>query len=148
MNDFWTRKREELQQKGELPKPHVPVTQSNGPWWAYPEQTATQEPNVPQQPAQSHTGPRPRPSEGSCPHCQSGNYMKPSSSMAARCFDCGYTDGRQLNELNLPGIASPDAATLKVKQIQQGGHFGSSVQEINQNNAVLEQSAQGRTKLN
>lgn len=29
-------------------------------------------------------------SEGSCPECDSGNYMAASPMVAARCFDCGY----------------------------------------------------------
>jgi hypothetical protein len=73
--------------------------------------------------------------------------MKPSATISARCFDCGYTAGRQLNELELPGIASPDATRLKVKQLDSGGHFGRSAAEIAQNNAVLEQSAHGKAKV-
>lgn len=144
MSDFWTKKREELQQKGELPKPALPPRQSSAPWWAEGTRILPEQRSVPQEASQSRT----RPTGPFCPFCQSENYMKPSSSMAARCFDCGHVEGRTLNEPNLPGISSPDAATLKVKQIQQGGHFGRNVAEINANNAALEQSAQGRAKLN
>jgi hypothetical protein len=142
MPDFWTRKKEELQEQGVIPVPR-PQPDFHGPWWQVaPEaRQAAQQPQGPSQPPTGASGTQ-------CPHCSSGNYMKPSPSISARCFDCGYTAGRQLNELELPGIASPDANKLKVKQIDTGGHFGRSVAEINHNNQVLEQSASGRAKLN
>jgi len=145
VSDFWTRKKEELQQDGTLPTPRPSVMATDRPWWAEGTKILPEDRNTPQRPSEPRTG---RTDEAACPHCRSGNYMKPSSSISARCFDCGYTSGRQLNELELPGIASPEAATLKVKQIQSGGHFGRSTAEIAQNNAALEQSAQGRAKLN
>ncbi len=141
MSDFWSRKKEELQEQGVIPSPK-PQPHFHGPWWQVAPVVRLDE-KQPQGPPQSHA----RPSGPACPHCHSGNYAKPSSSIAARCFDCGYTEGRQLNKLNLPGIATPDARTLKVKQIDTSAHFGRSVAEINQNNAVLEQSAQGKTKV-
>jgi len=144
MSNFWERKREELQREGVIPAPKPSVVSRDGPWWADPGNHKT----APVQEAQRPLQPR----EGEsrqllCPHCHSDNYMKPSSSVSARCFDCGYTSGRQLNELELPGIASPDATRLKVKQLPSQGHFGRSVAEINANNAALEQSAHGKTKI-
>jgi hypothetical protein len=144
MSDFWTRKREELQKEGVIPTPRQPVTQSDGPWWQAPRQPTQEQPNVSQRPSQGRTEVHGQP----CPNCGSGNYWAPETSTANRCFDCGYVHGRQLNEPNLPGIATTDAPRVKTKQLEQSGHFGSSVAEINQNNAALEQSAQGRTKLN
>ena len=143
MNDFWSRKREELQKEGVIPTPRPSVMKQDGAWWMT-DSNLRGNPQEPQNP------PQPRPGETrqtSCPHCHSENYMKPSASITARCFDCGYTAGRELNELELPGIAPPDANKLKVKQLPSQGHFGRSKAEINQNNAALEQSAQGKAKL-
>lgn len=142
MNDFWTKKRQELQENGMLYTPKPSVTAHKGPWWQEPREDTTQPEIASHRPSQGRTealGER-------CPHCGSGDYTKPSPSIAARCFDCGYVHGRQLNEPNLPGITS-DAPRIQTKQLESGGHFGRSLAEINENNAVLEQSAQGRTRL-
>jgi hypothetical protein len=144
MNDFWSRKRDELQAKGELPVPRSePVS---GPWWAHGTNLLPRQEIEPQQPVQRRAE---APREGGCPNCQSGDYSRATSSTAARCFDCGYVQGRQLNAPNMPsGLLSSGAQTLQVRQLgSQGGHFGRSVAEINANAAVLEQSANGRTKL-
>jgi len=149
MPDFWARKKQELQKEGKLPVPRPSVMASDGPWWQDPRETTRQAPKEPQGPSQGRAQ-APRPGEYgqvSCPHCRSGNYSKPSPSTASRCFECGYVDGRQLNEPNLPGIAVTDAPSVKTRQLSSQGHFGRSAAEIAENNAVLEQSAQGRAKL-
>jgi hypothetical protein len=149
MSDFWSRQKEKLQNEGVIPAPRTPVTQSNGPWWSHGTNLVPRTEQA-QEPLQQPTRPVPSASRTDvCPNCGSGNYSKPSTMAAARCFECGHVDGRQLNDTNLmPGlIQHGDVKTLAVRQIASGGHFGRSVAEINANNAVLEQSAQGKAQV-
>jgi hypothetical protein len=88
---------------------------------------------------------------GKCPNCNSTSFMKPSSSGAARCFDCGYIEGRQVNDLDTLNImSSQDAKTLHVKQTADGGaqkyraRISRDANEIRMANAELEQSANGK----
>lgn len=155
MTDFWDRKREELQTKGELPKPKPTVMQSNGAWWMV-DNSLRGNQLEPPRPSEDHTDPY----EGHdvsraehlrqkdrCPECGSGDYFKTSAATAARCWTCGHVEGRRLNEPNMPSIVSTDARTLQIRQTQGGGHFGRTAEEIHHNNAILEQSAQGRTNI-
>ena len=170
MSDFWTRKKEELQAKGELPSPRrsEPIS---GPWWADGTSLLQQRQNEPQNQPESRPGAsesRPGTVDGhdvskashlkassECPRCQSNDFMKVSSSTAPRCFSCGYVGGRQLNDENLmTGIIDPSSvATLKVRQTADGGssrdarHMGGSVADIAHNNAILEQSSQGKANV-
>lgn len=148
---FFARKRQELQ-------PVQPQRQNNLPWWQDPDRSGAkpqQEQIIPQDSdhdysradhLKSHTG--------NCPHCGSASYMKPSSSGAARCFDCGYISGRQVNDLDTMNIMAADSAqTLHVKQTADGGaqkyrtRIGKSGADIRMANAELEQSAQGKAYI-
>jgi transposase-like protein len=85
--------------------------------------------------------------KGSCPNCGSGNYVQPPDTrMAMRCFDCGFTSGRQVNDLDTFAIAPPDGRTVHVKQVESlmGPRYGRTAAEIAQANAILEQSLIGR----
>jgi hypothetical protein len=87
-----------------------------------------------------------------CPNCGSTSFVKPSASVASRCFDCGYIDGRQVNDLDTMNIMSlnGDAATLKVKQTADGGaqkyraRISRNAAEINKANAELEAVHNGK----
>lgn len=166
MSDFWSRKKQELQDSGELPSPRrsEPVS---GPWWADGTTLLQQRQNA----AERQPEGRIEPSDGldghdvskashlrassNCPRCGKTDFMKVSASVAPRCFSCGYVEGRQLNDENLmSGIVDPSTVnTLKVKQTADGGgsrdsrHMGGSVAEIAHNNALLEQSAQGKANI-
>lgn len=142
MSDFWSRKKAELEQTGQIPSKQrsEPIS---GAWWQEPVSDTRETSKEPQRPSEGRT----ELSGNPCPNCHSGNYHKPTPSTAARCFDCGYVDGRQLNEPNLSSIVSTGVPSVRTKQLASGGHFGSSVAEINHNNAVLERSAQGREKI-
>lgn len=166
MSDFWSRKKEELQAKGELPpsKRSEPVS---GPWWSEGTTLLQQRQNEAQSQPESRTGP----SDGldghdvskaahlrassNCPRCNKTDFMKVSAATAPRCFSCGYVEGRQLNDENLmSGIVDPSSVnTLKVRQTSDGGgardarHMGGSAADIAYNNAILERSAQGKAQI-
>lgn len=149
MVDFWTLKKQQLQEKGELPSAR-PEPVSNGPWWqsgSYP----SQQENGPQRGLQSHT----EASEGqrsddgkidghdvskamhvksssACPMCQAGGpgkeklpgMMKATSSSASRCMSCGHVDGRTLNDVALlSGARVPEnvAQSVRIRQTDDGG---------------------------
>lgn len=85
-----------------------------------------------------------------CPGCGSGNYMKPTSSSAPRCFNCGYVDNRDIHEFGAPLSAVSDAgASRHARQISTGGFRGDikSGLEAAQMNAQLEASAVGRSSV-
>lgn len=57
---------------------------------------------------------------GGCPECGSGNWMRPSASVAARCFDCGHVEGRDF-DLSAQGAISRNAPATATKQVATGG---------------------------
>src|SRR5882724_4734662 len=105
MSDFWSRKRDELQARGELPPPQRSELVS-GPWWSD-GTTLLQQSQIT---APESSEPRTEPSDGldghdvskaahlrassNCPRCNKTDFMKVSSSVAPRCFSCGYVEGR------------------------------------------------------
>lgn len=158
MTDFWQKKREQLQQQGKLPQPRQEPVR-NGPWW---DETGniTRQPidNQPQQQYDSNQEPQHDFSKathlqskaGSCPNCGSGDYVKPSATVAARCWNCGYIDGRQVNDLDT-FVALQDAKTIQVKQTASAhGIKLGSTPDKNQMallNAQLEASANGKVLI-
>lgn len=160
-SDFWSKKRLQLQQQGKLPQPRQEPVKTSGPWWAdEPTQPATKESGmvtgvvegtahlIEQQEHDFSKAMHLKDKSGHCPNCTSGNFMNTSASYAARCFDCGYTQGRELNDLDVFAL-SPDAQTINVKQTRsaQGKREGTSLADINAANAVLERSAQGKATI-
>jgi hypothetical protein len=159
MVDFWQAKREQLQKEGKLPSAR-PEPVANGPWWSQGISIpgVTQQPQVPAQDTYSpvvtpELDPnaarvaRHQAASGNCPGCGSGNYVQPPDTrMAARCFDCGYTAGRQTNDLETFAVAPPDGRTVHVKQTasSQGTRLGRTAAEIAQANQAVEQSYLGR----
>jgi len=161
MVDFWEKKRQELQREGKLPQARPePVRTASGPWWAEGSTLVPSQPQVPQSASQPHTegtegrdfskAMHLRSKEGNCPMCGSTEFMKPNAMAATRCFACGYVQGREVNDLAVFSVASPDATTVKVRQIESahGVRTGHSAAEINLANASLESSAQGKASIN
>jgi len=57
-----------------------------------------------------------------CPDCGGNNYWKVTPSTAARCFECGYVDGRQIADINRPiGRTSDGSIGNKTRQTDSGG---------------------------
>ena len=160
MTDFWERKRQELQKEGKLPQPRPePVRAPGQPWWA---EGSTLVPQPPQASQDASPGRAEgtegrdfsramhlRSKEGSCPMCSSSEFMRPSATAAARCFACGYVQGREVNDLAVFSVASPDAATIRVRQVEAAHGYkpGNSVADINAANAALESSAIGKARI-
>lgn len=150
---FWARKRQELQQQGKLPQQRPATSYGGGAWWS-----ETQSGSNPEQVMQQEQEHEPKhdfskamhlkSNDGNCPNCNSGDYVKPSASAAARCFQCGYIQGRDVNDLNT-FAAVADVQTVKVRQTAsaQGVRMGKSLAEINATNAALEKSAQGKARI-
>lgn len=139
--DFWNKKRQEMQ-------PQQPVTNRllshNSAWW---QENQMQAPQIQQQLPDEHDFSKATSlkSLDKCPNCYSGNYVKSSASVAARCFDCGYIDGRQVNDLDTMAITA-DVATVKVRQAASahGSRIGHTAASINEANANLARSEQGK----
>lgn len=163
-NSFWDRKRAQLQQEGKLPVPRQPVT-SHGAWWqdeqsehnpalkSYNGLAAT--PVSQQVPNDNHDYSKAthlKSSAGNCPNCNSGDYVKPSASTAARCWNCGYIDGRQVNDLDTMPITA-DVKTVSVRQTADGGaqkyraRISTSPAELARAGMELEQSFIGRARV-
>lgn len=158
MADFWEKKREQLQQQGKLPQPRQEPVR-NGPWWDESGNITRQRvDNQPQENYDSREEPRHDFSKathlqskvGNCPNCGSGDYVKSSPTIAARCWNCGYIDGRQVNDLDT-FVALQDAKVIKVKQsgAAHGIKLGSVADknQIGMLNAQLEQSALGKAQI-
>lgn len=165
--DFWTRKRQELQAKGELPQARTEPTRV-GTWWDEEGHItgtkATPEPVNYYDPKESYSlatglldssrdfskATHLKSKAGDCPNCGSGDYVKPSALVVARCWNCGYTEGRVTNDLDT-FVAMPDARTLSVRQLD-GAHgikLGSrpDKNEMAYMNAQLEASASGKAMV-
>lgn len=148
---FWTRKRQELQSQGILP----PLRPSRlTPWWQDPEYTKPGN-RVPAEEIHIADGVHDfseahhlRDKSGNCPNCGSSDYMSPSASAATRCFSCGYTHGRQVNDLDTMAITA-DVKTVKVKQAAsaEGVRMGTSAAEINKANYTLALSENGKSYI-
>lgn len=152
---FFARKRQELQASSPQSHGHAANTV---PWWQDPEYTRSNR-DQPTEPIETvneqHDFSRAdhlRSSSSNCPNCNSASFMKPSASAAARCFDCGYIQGREVNDLDTLNIMAPstEARTLKVRQTADGGaqkyraRISRNASDIRQANAELEQSYTGR----
>lgn len=172
-NDFWQRKKEELQQKGELPMPRPGPVRASEPWWADGTSLLQTRARGPENPLQGqlelpgtvdgHDVSRAMHLKASseCPMCYAGRpgdkkpgLMRPLPSSVARCMSCGYAEGRQLNDPDmLSSAVVSDVATLNVKQTPDGGsrknstHLGATGADIAYNNAVLEQSLTGKVTI-
>jgi len=153
---FWEKKRQELQSQGKLPTPrHEPVP--NTVWWSDDNSSERQArrgqlTELPDS-YQEHDYSRAthlHSKEGNCPNCNSANYMKPSSSGAARCWNCGYINGRQVNDLDTMSVIA-DVHTVKVRQTEDGGaskyraRIGKTAAEIAAVNRELELSNMGKS---
>lgn len=55
-----------------------------------------------------------------CPKCGSGNFMKAQSTVAPRCYDCGYVDGRDYQQEAF--TASSVNNTQATKQVPTSGY--------------------------
>lgn len=160
--DFWAKRREQLQQQNPQPQPRQEPVR-NAPWWDDTGTITQQGIDKQQQDPYTVTTGQPQQDEhdyskathlksraGSCPNCGSGNYVKPSATIATRCFDCGYVEGRQVNDLDT-FVALQDAKTIQVKQADSahGIRLGSSPDknQIAMANAELEASANGKTRI-
>jgi hypothetical protein len=151
MNNFWDKQRQKLQAEGKLYTPRQePIPSSPGAWWAEGTRIIPQPREQQEQPNQhdfskaAHLRQR----NNSCPNCASEDFVKPSSSSAARCFSCGYIEGRDIKDLNT-FAAMPSARTIQVRQTASahGARMGTSVAEINAANASLEASSQGKAHI-
>src|SRR5579859_7151424 len=117
---FFARKRQEQQQQN----PSRKLSNDTKPWW---QDTNYTQPEISEKVNDSATSPshpsRSIRNDGNCPNCNSGSFVKPSSTSAARCFDCGFIEGRQVNDLDTLNIMSPsaDARVLHVRQTADGG---------------------------
>lgn len=138
-NDFWARK---LAKEQKL-NPRVPQAQaqvpSDQPWWrtapaptqvqAVSQETVYGQPNQKVMigdieitlDANGEYNPRGvshKRRSGRCPECDSGNFGRgEDTSRAARCFDCGYVEGRSIADSNRPIGISSDAPAQKTRQI-------------------------------
>ena|ERR1700728_2284425 len=158
-NTFWERKKQQLQQEGKLPAPRQPVT-SHGAWWQDEQPVPKQNDNPMQSPlhavsADGHDFSKAThlsSKAGNCPNCGSGDYVKASASTAARCWACGYIDGRQVNDLDTLPI-SADVRTVAVRQTADGGSAKSRIRisrnpaELARASMELEQSFIGRARV-
>src|SRR5215469_17891550 len=93
---FFAKKRQELQRNNPQAS-KIPDT----PWWQDPElsKSRSHEPAEPTgMPSDFSKANHLRGSKPNCPNCGSEDSMKPTSSTAARCFDCGYIQGREVND--------------------------------------------------
>ena len=151
---FWTKKRQELQSQGKLPPPQPSRLI---PWWQDPDYTKPdrQLPEQQTQPEDSnHDFSRAehlKSKSGNCPNCNSSNYAQgPDTRTVTRCFDCGYTGGRRVNDLDTMNIMSSGSArTLNVRQSAsaEGIRMGTSSAEINAANYKLALSEQGKSYI-
>lgn len=153
--DFWDLKRQQLQQQGKLRVQRQEPPKPGGAWWSdetghnsfyqrgYEAGLTDSSPEHDFSKAQ-HL----RDKSGACPNCSSGNYVSPGASSANRCFNCGYIQGREINDLNT-FAAVADVRTVKVRQAAsaQGLRMGRSAAEINQANAKLALSEHGKAKI-
>lgn len=152
MTDFWELKRQQLQQQGKLPQPRQEPVKTGGAWWSdNPEPASMTHEEAILHLEQEHDFSKAqhlRDKSGSCPNCGSGNYVSPGASASNRCFDCGYIQGREVNDLNT-FAAVADVHTVKVRQTAsaQGIRMGRSVAEINAANAKLQLSEHGKAKI-
>jgi hypothetical protein len=115
--DFWARK-----EAKNNPQP-LPVPQSDQPWWRIvPQQSVNQ-----QMPAQQEVEERghdfskaaSRKQSSRCPECDSGNFMKVTSSTAARCWECGYVEGREIADVGRPlGNTADGGPARSTRQVQ------------------------------
>jgi hypothetical protein len=154
---FFQKKRQEQQKQN--PSPNY---QGNLPWWQDPDYTRSNR-DRPTQPIETvkdsnHDYSRAdhlKSNTGNCPNCGSGSFVKPGASAAARCFDCGYISGREVNDLDTMNIMAlnGDAKTLHVKQTADGGaqkyraRISRDANAIRLANAELEQSYTGKAHV-
>lgn len=160
MVDFWEAKRQQLQQEGKLlPPRQEPVTNA---WWDETgsiTQTRTVTSDYRDNLIQDHLAndlgkhdfskaTHLKSKAGNCPNCGSGNYVKPSASSSTRCFECGYIEGRVVNDLDNFAL-TPDAKRLSVRQVDSAHGLRSvrSAADIAVANAQLEASALGKAQI-
>jgi hypothetical protein len=151
---FFQKKRQEQQKQN--PSQRLPGDIK--PWWQDPDYTKSNK-DRPTEPMEAVDDNRDftradhlRSGSGNCPNCNSTSFIKPSASSTARCFDCGYIDGRQVNDLDTLNILAPsvEARTLHVKQTADGGaqkyraRISRNGDEIRMANAELEKSFAGK----
>jgi ribosomal protein S27AE len=156
--NFFQKKRQQLQKEN----PQLFSQKSNLPWWqdANYTQSNRDRPTEPMDAVDDgqHDYSRAdslKSNAGNCPNCASSSFMKPSSSAAARCFDCGYIQGREVNDLNTLDVTISEVAAprLQVKQTADGGaqkyrgRFSKSGNELRMASAELEQSANGKAYI-
>ena len=108
--DWWNRKMANRESPRVEPLPPTPIAQ--------PRALAQPQYQHPQQQVAPRTGPPVR--AGRCPECDSGNWMRPTSSVAARCFDCGHVEGRDF-DLSAQGTISKQGPATATKQVPSGG---------------------------
>jgi hypothetical protein len=146
---FFAKIRQQQQKQNPVPQRNQEL-----PWWqdqTYTGKQAEQEPVV--ETEHDFSKATSLSQKNNCPNCNSSDFMKPSSSAAARCFSCGFTQGRELNNLDTINIMSSDAKTVKIKQTADGGaqkyraRISKNADEIRQANQELEQSLIGRSYI-
>src|SRR5580692_5774847 len=97
-SNFWQRKVQELS-----PAPPPSPVKPDEPRWRIVPQQQENKPLVPLT-ADEHDFSKARSNrqKSACPECDSGNYMKVTPASAARCFECGYVDGRFIADPGRP----------------------------------------------
>lgn len=138
-SEFWARKLEKRSRELGLPTATAPAKRSDGPWWAegtnlVPQQgSATPEPQNPSQGAEQHDFSKAAhlKSEGRCPECSSGNYMKASSSMARRCFNCGFVEDRTIHDISTMMAPTLEGPAQRARQTESGGKVINNYHSIN-----------------
>ncbi len=118
--DWYAKKfREQLEPPPSGPLPPTPVrmpqVQSPGTPAPMPTYTSPQTP-VPMptyNPAQAKSTTQ----TNRCPSCDSGNFMKANQNAAARCYNCGYVEGRDYQqETFTPSSVNNTQATRQVPE--------------------------------
>ena len=102
--DWYARKFREQQQQqeptptGPLPPTPVRMPEVQSPGTPVPMPTY-QSPQTPvPMPTYNPSQARSTSQTGRCPSCGSGNFLKANPNAAARCYECGYVDGRDYQQ--------------------------------------------------
>lgn len=123
--DFWARKAAKQQQaqapQGVQAPRQVLMPRVDQPWWrVVPDQPTSQQ--MPQQvDDRQHDFSKAvsNRQNSRCPNCDSGNFMKVTSSTAARCWECGYVEGREIADVGRPlGNTSDGGPARNARQVQ------------------------------
>jgi len=156
MVDFWAKKRQQLEQEGKLPT-YQPQPITRGPWWegddrAHQTVQQTQQADPDTTHHDFSRADSLRSKVGNCPNCNGTNFVKPTSSSAARCWNCGYIEGRQVNDLDTFALGE-STNTLSIRQTADGGaqkyraRMSHSASDLAQANMELEASLLGKAKI-